>query len=277
MHNSRYEHHDTTNVAGAVNTGAKSVQPGRWRRLSGLLRSLWIYRRPGRLAGLKRLYRPLVPDGGLVFDIGAHLGDRTRAFRALGARVVALEPQPELIQWLERFHGRDTGVTLLRLAVGARPGHARLRVDPANPSVATLSDDWIKQIRERNTGFARVDWDGVIEVELTTLDALIERYGRPDFCKIDVEGFEVQVLAGLSRPLPALSVEFVAGTLERTRACIQGLEELADYRYNAVRGEQRKMLWPDWRPADAVKDWLAAGADGIASGDLYARRATLDP
>ncbi|MCH8479291.1 MAG: FkbM family methyltransferase [Wenzhouxiangella sp.] len=254
----------------------KSVQPGRWRHLAGLLRSLWLYRRPGRLAGLKRLYRPLVPAGGLVFDIGAHLGDRTRAFRALGARVVALEPQPGLMQWLERFHGRDKGVTLLGLAVGAQPGHANLRVDPANPSVATLSDDWIKQIRERNTGFARVDWDGVIEVELTTLDALIERYGRPDFCKIDVEGFEVQVLAGLSRALPALSVEFVAGTLERTRACVQRLEQLADYRYNAVRGERREVIWPHWRTADAVIEWLDDGADSIASGDIYARRATLD-
>ena len=275
MHNSSHDHHDTTAVAGAVNSDAKPRESGRWRRVAGLLRSLWIYRRPGRLTGLKRLYRPLVPADGLVFDIGAHLGDRTRAFRALGARVVALEPQPGMMQWLERFHGSDEGVTLLGLAAGARPGQARLRVDPANPSVATLSDDWIKQIRKRNTGFAGVDWDGVIEVELTTLDALIERYGRPDFCKIDVEGFEARVLAGLSQAVPALSVEFVAGTLEQTRACVQRLEELADYRYNAVRGERRKMLWPDWRPADAVVDWLAAGADGIASGDLYARRATL--
>lgn len=249
--------------------------PGRLRRTLGLLRSLWIYRRPGRLAGLKRLYQPLVPDDALVFDIGAHLGDRTRAFRALGARVVAVEPQPELLRWLVRFHGGDDGVTLLGLAVGAQAGRAELRVDPSNPSVSTLSQDWIKQIRQNNAGFSGLDWDGSVEVELTTLDALIERYGRPDFCKIDVEGFEARVLAGLSQAVPALSVEFVAGTLEQTRACVQRLEELADYRYNAVRGERRKMLWPDWRPADAVVDWLAAGADGIASGDLYARRATL--
>ena len=249
--------------------------PGRLRRTLGLLRSLWIYRRPGRLAGLKRLYQPLVPDDALVFDIGAHLGDRTRAFRALGARVVAVEPQPELLRWLVRFHGGDDGVTLLGLAVGAQAGRAELRVDPSNPSVSTLSQDWIKQIRQNNAGFSGLDWDGSVEVELTTLDALIERYGRPDFCKIDVEGFEAEVLAGLSQPLPALSVEFVSGTLNRTETCVRYLQALADYRYNVVCGEQRDMRWPEWRGPEAVLKWLAGGAEGIASGDLYARRATL--
>jgi len=51
-----------------------SALRGRLQRAGGLARSLWIYRRPGRLSGLKTLYRPLVPAGGLVFDVGAHLG-----------------------------------------------------------------------------------------------------------------------------------------------------------------------------------------------------------
>jgi len=244
----------------------------RWQRGLGLARSFLIYRRPGRLAGLKRLYRPLVPDGGLVFDVGAHLGDRTRAFRALGARVVAVEPQPGPLRWLERLHGRDPGVAIEACALADRSGQARLAISRHHPSVATLAEDWPDAVRQRNPGFRQVAWEDSLEVETSTLDCLIERHGRPDFIKIDTEGHEAAVLAGLSQAVAALSVEFVAGTLERTRDCVERLEALACYRFNAVAGERRDMLWPEWRPAADVLAWLDSGADGLASGDLYARR-----
>ncbi len=240
------------------------------RSILGLARSMWIYRRPGRLHGLLALYRPFVPKDGLVFDIGAHLGDRTRAFRRLGARVVALEPQPSMMRWLRRFHGRDAGMILLEQAVGARPGRGRLALSETHPAVASLSQGWRAEVARRHAGFAAVRWSREIEVAITTLDELIDRHGLPDFCKIDVEGHESDVLEGLSRPLPSLSVEFVAGALPRARACIDRLEALGDYRYNAVAGEQRAFLWPEWAQPSTVRDWLAAGADGLASGDLYA-------
>lgn len=240
------------------------------RAALGLARSLWIYRRPGRLGGLIALYRPFIPAGGLAFDIGAHLGDRTRAFRKLGARVIALEPQPRLMRWLRRFNRNDDGITLLEQAVGARPGRIRLALSESHPAVASASEAWRHQVRDGHPGFARVTWDHGIEVGVTTLDALIERHGRPDFCKIDVEGHEAEVLAGLSVPLPALSVEFVGGALERTQACLDRLAELGRYRYNAVAGEQRRFLWPEWKSPEQVAAWLAEEADGLASGDLYA-------
>ena len=74
----------------------------------------------------------------------------------------------------------------------------------------------------------------------------------------------------MSDPLPALSVEFVSGALDRTQACLDRLAALGCYRYNAVAGEQRRFLWPEWKQSSAVADWLAAGADDLASGDLYA-------
>jgi FkbM family methyltransferase len=243
-------------------------------RVLGLVRSLWIYRRPGRLRGLMALYRPFIQPGDLVFDIGAHLGDRTRAFRRLGARVVALEPQPDLMHWLHRFHGRDTDVVLEPRAAGARAGRGRLALAARHPAVASLSKSWRDEVRVGAAGFEHVRWTDEIPVDVTTLDALIEAYGRPSFCKIDVEGHEAAVLAGLSSPIAAVSVEFVGGALDRTVDCVDRLETLAGYRYNAVAGEGRRFLWSRWQPADQARRWLDAGADGLASGDLYA---VLDP
>lgn len=237
----------------------------------GLLRSLVLYWRPGRQRGLRRLYRPLVAEGALVFDIGAHLGDRTRAFARLGARVVALEPQPHLYRWLHRLLGARAGIILRPEAVGATAGEAMLAVSRRTPTVSTLSTDWQQGLGQRNPAFRHVTWNEQVRVPVLTLDQLIAIYGRPDFCKIDVEGFEAEVLAGLSQPLPALSLEFVAGALPIAEACIRRLGELGHYEFNVLRGEQREYLFAAWESADTLLQWLRAGAAGIASGDIYAR------
>lgn len=243
-----------------------------WRKTLGLLKSLWIYRRPGRQAGLEALYRDWLGPGQLAFDIGAHLGDRTRCFRSLGSRVIAMEPQPALMRLLQRAHGDDSAVTLLPQAVGAAPGRARLALSHAHPTLATLDGEWREQVQQGHPGFRRVRWDDSIEVEVTTLDALIAAHGLPDFCKIDVEGFEPTVLAGLSQPLPALSFEFVRGTLDRSVSCIERLETLGKYDYNVIAGEERHYRFASWRSGSELLDWLQAGADQLASGDIYARR-----
>jgi FkbM family methyltransferase len=242
-----------------------------WQSLVGVLRSLTIYWRPGRQPALRHLYRPFLSPGALVFDVGAHLGDRTRAFASLGARVIALEPQPELFRWLRLLVGSRTGVIVRHEAVGREPGEAVLAVSRRTPTVSTLSRDWTDGLRSRNASFQNVRWEEFIRVPVITLDQLIAEYGIPDFCKIDVEGLEFEVLAGLSQPVPALSFEFVAGALEIARESVHRLERLGRYEFNAIGGENRNFLFPAWRSAAEIGAWIDAGAHGLASGDVYAR------
>jgi FkbM family methyltransferase len=218
------------------------------------------------------MYRPFVGEGDLVFDVGAHLGDRTAAFHALGARVIAMEPQPSLARWLERLVGGLDRVTILRAAAGATPGSATLAVASGHPTVSTLAHGWRRRMTDGNAGFRRVRWDEEVEVAVTTLDRLIAEYGSPSFLKIDVEGFEADVLEGLSLPVPALSLEFVSGGLDVAVRCVERLAALAEYEFNIVRGERRDFQWAEWKDGAGARAWLTAGADGIPSGDLYARR-----
>jgi FkbM family methyltransferase len=237
----------------------------------GLLRSLIVYWRPGRQRSLRRLYSDFVHAGDLVFDVGAHLGDRSAAFAALGARVVALEPQPRIARWLRRMVGRDTRIVVRQEAVGARPGNERLAISRRTPTVSTMSESWRAGVAQANPGFGAVRWEHSVEVPVVTLDQLIESYGVPSFCKIDVEGYEAEVLAGLSRPLPALSVEFVAGGPDTAAACVRRLTELGTYEFNVVLGEGRRFAFETWAGADGMLGWLEAGAGGASSGDIYAR------
>lgn len=247
---------------------------GAARRATGILRSLIVYWRPGRQRALRRLYAPFVVPGELVFDVGAHLGDRTAAFAALGARVVAVEPHPDLLPWLRWIVGRRASVTVIGEAAGSEVGSARLALSDATPTLSTLTEGWRERIVRRNPTFRGARWEREVEVPVTTLDALIDRYGEPSFCKVDVEGHEAAVLDGLSRPLEALSIEFVAGGLGVASECVRKLEALGDYEFNAILGEGREYVRRAWMSDDEILTWLDGGADGASSGDVYARRRT---
>lgn len=244
---------------------------GQWlERQAGVLRSLAIYYAPGRVRRLSHFYAAFIRPGDLCFDVGAHVGNRVAAWRRLGARVVAVEPQSHLYGWLRRLYGRGEQVTILPLAVGAAPGEAVLHGDPRNPTVSTLSDEWRAAVG-RDSSFAGVRWRAAETVAVTTLDALIGQYGRPALCKIDVEGFEAEVLRGLSAPLPVISFEYVPAAIGVAVACLAELGRLGEYEFNWFVGESHRWASPVWLSAAAMRGRLDELAAARASGDVFAR------
>src|SRR5262249_55121484 len=154
-----------------------------------------------------------------------------------------VEPQPALMALLRRRFGRDPSVSLVAAAVGAAPGKARLAIDPANPTVATLSPEFIAAAGA-SRGFRGVRWRPEVEVEVTTVDALIAAFGAPSFCKIDVEGYEHAVVEGLSRPLKALSLEYLPAALDPALFAVARLNRLGRYRFNRAAGESMALALP---------------------------------
>jgi FkbM family methyltransferase len=243
------------------------------RTARGVIRSLGIYygrHQRQRAQAMDNLYRGFVSQGDLVFDIGAHVGDRVAAFRRLGARVIAVEPQPALAFTLNMFHGRDPSVILERVAVGRTAGEVRLMLNTDNPTVSTASDAFVHAARDA-AGWEGQRWDASIRVPMTTLDELLGRHGRPAFIKIDVEGFEEEALLGLTQPVKALSFEFTTIQREVARACIHRCAALGFARYNAALGESQTL--GEWRSAEAITRWLDALPHAANSGDIYARLA----
>jgi len=235
---------------------------------------------PGRHRRMTRLYRQFLGPGDLGFDIGAHVGSRVRAWRRLGARVIAVEPQPDCLGVLRFLYGHDRAVTIVPIAVGARPGSAQLALSTATPTVSSLSPQWIDAVAA-DRSFARVRWDRTVDVEVTTLDHLIATHGEPKFCKIDVEGFEVEVLQGLTRPLRFLSFEYVPAAHAAALAALDRLEQLGaatgGYRYNYSPIETMRLVGERWLDARELVSLLDQIRPSGQSGDVYARRQGAEP
>lgn len=237
----------------------------------GIFRSIAMYYwKPFNRQRLKYFYSQFIKSGDLSFDIGAHLGNRTDAWNMLGAKIIAIEPQPKCMAYMKKRFKNKPNITLLEKAVGNKAGIATFHVSEMTPTISTLSDEkWRRTIAE-DTSF-KVSWDQQIEVEVLTLDQLINQFGLPAFCKIDVENYELEVLEGLSYPVPALSLEFYTSHLESTIKCIEQLESIANYEYNWTNSEKQTFNSKDWLSARQMKDiFLNIDKKGL-SGDLYAR------
>lgn len=241
-----------------------------WR---GLWRSLRVYRLDKTHArALDSMHRDFAGPGDLVFDIGAHVGDRTASIRRLGARVVACEPQKNCFRLLRLLHGRDANVILLETAVSDRAGVLTFSVNTRNPTVSTLSPEFVAAANAGAKGWEGQKWDKEVQVQATTLDALIATHGAPAFVKIDVEGAEEQVLRGLSAPVKALSFEFT--TIQRgvADACLRRCAELGYDRFNLSLGESQIMSFESPVDGQTMRGHIAALPHEANSGDIYALR-----
>lgn len=242
----------------------------RFRSLRAVLRSLRTYygNRPRRVA-MDRLYGQFIHPGDLAFDVGAHVGDRVASFRRLGARVVAVEPQPALLRILRLFYGRKRDVVIEAVLLGASIGRADFRINVDNPTISTASTAFV-DAADGAPGWEGQRWTRTVRMPVTTLDALIARHGVPAFIKIDVEGFEADVLAGLTNPIKALSFEFTTIQRDIAHRCIERCAALGFSTFNAALGETQMLVAETWMSAQEIRRWIDELPHNANSGDIYA-------
>ncbi len=237
-------------------------------KMCGIGRSLTMYYRPFSVRRMMDFYGQFIAPGDLCFDIGAHVGNRIRAWSLLGAHVIGVEPQPHIMRFLRLVYRRSSNVILLEKALGAASGMETMHVSHLFPTVSTLSDTWTEVITAHPKG-KRVQWETNVSVSVTTLDDLIAEYGKPAFCKIDVEGYDLNVLKGLSQPLRALSFEYFPSVAQDAADCIDFLTQLGRFKFNWSATETMRMISPTWMSAEDMKAQLKTLRPDGASGDIY--------
>ncbi len=214
-----------------------------------------------------RFYSQFLSEGELCFDVGANVGDKCDLFLRLGTKVIAVEPQESCWRVLKRRF-RDDNVVVEAVALADKEEVRTLFVD-RSPTLATMSKTWIDSMKESGR-FSRHKWNGKLSVQTATLDMLISKYGKPAFCKIDVEGFEFDVLRGLSEPIRMISLEFVPERIENSLNCIDYLAKLGNTEFNYCLNDSNSFALSAWIDCKSIKIILNEMDKSIENyGDIY--------
>jgi len=168
----------------------------------------------------------------LIFDIGGNCGNKTAIFRKLATKIVCVEPGTVALTALRRRFANSSNVIIVPKGVGDDNTPQQLHEFQYN-GYNCISR---KMVDNRFPKLVKTD---TISIQMTTLDALIGKYGVPFFIKIDVEGYEHRVLRGLARPTPLLSFECnLPEFLDESIECVSRLMALSpNARFNFVTEE----------------------------------------
>lgn len=241
-------------------------------RILTILKSLGLYGTARRIyhSSYRRrwsqFYSMFVKPNDLCFDIGANIGSRIGIFLDLGAHVVAVEPQSACFERLQQKYGSNPKVRLIHAGLDKSEGTRTIHLCE-NDALSSMSEDWIARVKTSGR-FSTLHWDKVEVVRVITLDSLVVQFGIPAFCKIDVEGFELRVIQGLTRKLPCLSFEFSTEMRQKQIEIVRLLMNIGDYRFNYAIGEPTRLSLENWVEAKQIIPIVNATQ---SEGDIYAK------
>jgi FkbM family methyltransferase len=214
---------------------------------------------------IQRSILNVISPGDIVFDVGANRGSIAQEIVRAGARVVCIEPQPQLAAELRQRFAANPQVTVVEKGVGAIRGRSSMSISSQTDILSTFAEHW------KVGRFRDMVWDQQLEVPITTLDDLVSEFGVPRYCKIDVEGFERDVVRGLSSRIGVISFEFTAEYIEHSLEVIEMLIRLGYRQFNVSVGDQPEFQWPEWVPYYEVVRALMLSPSPDLWGDIYAR------
>ena len=145
-------------------------------------------------------------------------------------------------------------------------GMAKLSINENMPTISTLSEHWKKG------RFSNLKWEKEIEIEITTLDHLINTFGEPDYIKVDVEGFELNVIKGLSKKVGIISFEITSEYLSDALKCLDYLINLGYKDFTFSIGE-RKKFFCNWNNSKNIINLIniEIQKDKFFWGDIYCK------
>lgn len=214
---------------------------------------------------LKLFYGKLISKDHLCFDIGANIGNKSKIFLSLNARVIAFEPQSSCLPYLEEIKNKNSSFQFFKLGVGSSNEEKKLSLG-SHIEISTFSENF-KNYFENDKNY----WNAREKVSVVTLNSLIEKYGIPNFCKIDVEGYEYEILNGLLYKIPLIEFEFTGGFIQETIQILEKLDTLGDCKFNYILNENSKFQLAKWLGKDNMIEMIKSLPIPKLHGNIFVK------
>ena len=214
-------------------------------------------------------YSSFVDKNELCFDIGANIGNRVRPLLNIGAKIIAVEPQQKCIRVLEYKFGEN--IEIVPKGIGTKESVKDFYIANEHTS-SSFSEKWIDSVK--NDRFKKYNWNKIVKVEMTTLDKLIEKYGLPVFIKIDVEGYELEALKGLTKPIKMISFEYtIPEQIDNIMQCVEQIElNDSNIECNYSIGESMTFEYENWVTVEQLRTIVGTKEFiNTSFGDVYVR------
>lgn len=222
----------------------------------------------------KLFYGSFIKAGDICFDVGANVGNRVKPLLELKAEVVAIEPQKKCYDVLEKKYGSK--IEIIKKGIGAKEEEKEFFLSSTS-TISSFSKEWIDSVK--NGRFKDQKWNKKEIVSIITLNKVIEKFGMPTFIKIDVEGFETEVIKGLSKSIPIVSYEYtVPEQIENAVKCLKLLQEIdKNVNCNYSIGESMSFVLKHWLSVEDMishinkKEFINTGF-----GDIYVKQTNFN-
>jgi len=218
-----------------------------------------------------KIFENIIKNNDLVFDVGSNLGEKSEIFLSLGAKVVAFEPQFECYSHTLNNLSGNSNFFSENVGLDSKVGTEKIYIASYH-TISSMSKKFIEESKKER--FAGYNWNNERVINIDTLDNMISKYGKPSFIKIDVEGYELNVLKGLSTPIDFISIEFNPELCDVTLDCINYIDNLnGKSLYNYGYRNEPEFKYDEWVSKDEIINYLKSVNDfKFEFGDVYCKK-----
>jgi FkbM family methyltransferase len=215
------------------------------------------------------ILKTILKEKDLIFDVGCNVGVKTKEYLNEKTKVVCFEPQARCVEYLLSYFKNNENVVIEPIGLDDKIGESII-YEASHNTISSMSEEFIETVKKER--FKDYQWTNKIIIKTDTLDNMIIKHGTPTYIKIDVEGYELNVLQGLTTPVDIISIEYTPELKNSTLKCIDYVDKLNNGKslFNYGYREDKEFKFNEWVCKDDITKYITSITDYVFEfGDIY--------